>query len=73
MVVISLGLVPLVLVAHGRVVETSTFAFVSFSTGEDAIAARTQLDKMDFQGRLLHILQARAPPTTTSAAGSSGA
>jgi multiple RNA-binding domain-containing protein 1 len=47
------------------------FAFVAFASSEDALAARTQLDKMDFQGRLLHILPGRAPPATTSDAGRS--
>jgi multiple RNA-binding domain-containing protein 1 len=37
------------------------FAFVAFVSAADAFAARTQLDKKDFQGRLLHILPARPP------------
>ena len=40
------------------------FAFVTFVSANDALEARTQLDKIDFQGRLLHILQARPPPPT---------
>lgn len=38
------------------------FAFVAFASAADAFQARTQLDKKDFQGRLLHILPARPPP-----------
>jgi multiple RNA-binding domain-containing protein 1 len=38
------------------------FAFVAFAAAVDALGARTQLDKVDFQGRLLHILPARPPP-----------
>jgi multiple RNA-binding domain-containing protein 1 len=38
------------------------FAFVSFVSAVDALEARTHLDKVDFQGRLLHILPARPPP-----------
>ena len=39
------------------------FAFVTFSSAYDALEARTHLDKIDFQGRLLHILPARPPPS----------
>ena len=42
------------------------FAFVAFAASDDAFAARSQLDKLDFQGRLLHILPARAPPTQSA-------
>jgi multiple RNA-binding domain-containing protein 1 len=38
------------------------FAFVSFVSAVDTLEARTHLDKVDFQGRLLHILPARPPP-----------
>jgi multiple RNA-binding domain-containing protein 1 len=39
------------------------FAFVSFVIPTNAKAAMTELDKKDFQGRLLHILPARAAPS----------
>ncbi|CAJ1934458.1 unnamed protein product [Cylindrotheca closterium] len=39
------------------------FAFVAFGSASDAFQARTELDKKDFQGRLLHILQARPAPS----------
>lgn len=35
------------------------FAFVQYASAVDALAARKDLDKVDFQGRLLHILPAR--------------
>jgi multiple RNA-binding domain-containing protein 1 len=38
------------------------FAFVSFVSAVEALEARTHLDKVDFQGRLLHILPSRPPP-----------
>ena len=41
------------------------FAFVTFSSIDDAWRARTELDKCDFQGRLLHILPARPAPSST--------
>jgi multiple RNA-binding domain-containing protein 1 len=41
-------------------------AFVAFASPMDALEAITQLDKKDFQGRLLHILPARPPPATSS-------
>jgi multiple RNA-binding domain-containing protein 1 len=44
------------------------YAFVTFESAVDAIEALNQLDKVDFQGRLLHILQARPPPQATAAA-----
>jgi len=60
----------------GRVVEchipvddqkrNKGYAFVSFESAVDALAARTQLDKVDFQGRLLHVLKARPPPSSAS-------
>ncbi|OEU06831.1 RNA-binding domain-containing protein, partial [Fragilariopsis cylindrus CCMP1102] len=34
------------------------YAFISFESAVDAMEATNQLDKVDFQGRLLHILQA---------------
>lgn len=39
------------------------FAFVTFASAADAFQARTELDKVDFQGRLLHILPARPAPS----------
>ncbi|KAL3934283.1 MAG: hypothetical protein SGBAC_009961 [Bacillariaceae sp.] len=39
------------------------FAFVAFAAAADAFQARAELDKKDFQGRLLHILQARPAPS----------
>mmetsp|Transcript_25054 Transcript_25054/g.61723 ORF Transcript_25054/g.61723 Transcript_25054/m.61723 type:complete len:824 (-) Transcript_25054:1384-3855(-) len=39
------------------------FAFVGFTSVSEAFQARTELDKKDFQGRLLHILQARPAPS----------
>eukprot|EP00980_Cylindrotheca_fusiformis_P006336 scaffold1356_cov123-Cylindrotheca_fusiformis.AAC.17 len=39
------------------------FAFVAFVSAADAFEAKAQLDKKDFQGRLLHILQARPAPS----------
>jgi multiple RNA-binding domain-containing protein 1 len=41
------------------------YAFISFESAVDAMEATNQLDKVDFQGRLLHILQARPPPQST--------
>lgn len=41
------------------------FAFVTFVSAADAFAAKTNLDKTDFQGRLLHILTARPAPSST--------
>ncbi|VEU34559.1 unnamed protein product [Pseudo-nitzschia multistriata] len=38
------------------------FGFITFESAVDAIEATNQLDKVDFQGRLLHILHARPPP-----------
>ena len=38
------------------------FAFVSFVSAVHALEARTHSDKVDFQGRLLHILPSRPPP-----------
>mmetsp|Transcript_1883 Transcript_1883/g.2049 ORF Transcript_1883/g.2049 Transcript_1883/m.2049 type:complete len:622 (+) Transcript_1883:3-1868(+) len=38
------------------------YAFIAFESAVDAMEATNQLDKVDFQGRLLHILQARPPP-----------
>lgn len=38
------------------------YAFVTFQSAVDAMEAMNRLDRMDFQGRLLHILQARPPP-----------
>jgi multiple RNA-binding domain-containing protein 1 len=41
------------------------YAFITFESAMDALEARSQLDKVDFQGRLLHILKARPPPSST--------
>jgi multiple RNA-binding domain-containing protein 1 len=41
------------------------YAFVSFGQASSATRARQALDGRDFQGRLLHILPARAPPQST--------
>lgn len=38
------------------------FAFVQYANAVDALEARKQLDKVDFQGRLLHILPAKPAP-----------
>ena len=35
------------------------FAFVAFTNPQDAIHAKSELDGTDFQGRLIHVLQAR--------------
>ena len=43
------------------------YAFITFESAVDAMAAMNQLDRVDFQGRLLHILQARPPPQATTA------
>ena len=43
------------------------FAFITFESAVDAMQATNQLDKVDFQGRLLHILQARPPPQAATA------
>jgi len=48
------------------------YAFVMFESAVDAMEATNQLDKVDFQGRLLHILQARPPPQTTNIGNGSG-
>ncbi|KAL3922939.1 MAG: hypothetical protein SGILL_001936 [Bacillariaceae sp.] len=42
------------------------YAFVTFESPMDAREAMDQLDKIDFQGRLLHILKARPPPVSES-------
>ncbi|KAG7344075.1 RRM domain containing RNA-binding protein [Nitzschia inconspicua] len=39
------------------------YAFVTFDTPADAREAKSQLDQVDFQGRLLHIIIARLPHT----------
>ena len=39
------------------------FGFVTFDTPTSASAARNHLDGTDFQGRLIHILPARLPPS----------
>jgi len=44
------------------------YGFVTFESAVDAMEATNQLDKVDFQGRLLHILQARPPPQAASSA-----
>ncbi len=46
------------------------YAFVTFESAVDAMAALNQLDRVDFQGRLLHILQARPPPQSANAGSS---
>jgi multiple RNA-binding domain-containing protein 1 len=38
------------------------FAFIQYASAVDALEARKQLDKVDFQGRLLHILPAKPAP-----------
>jgi len=43
------------------------YAFITFESAVDAMEATNQLDKVDFQGRLLHILQARPPPQSATA------
>ena len=43
------------------------YAFVTFESAVDAMEAMNQLDRVDFQGRLLHILQARPPPQSANA------
>ena len=35
------------------------FAFIAFTNPQDAIHAKTELDGTDFQGRLIHVIQAR--------------
>eukprot|EP00934_Nitzschia_sp_Nitz4_P005479 Nitzschia sp. Nitz4//scaffold228_size32365//24691//27129//NITZ4_007909-RA/size32365-processed-gene-0.33-mRNA-1//1//CDS//3329542828//5469//frame0 len=42
------------------------FAFVQYASAADALTARQRLDKVDFQGRLLHILPARPSPEATT-------
>lgn len=42
------------------------FAFIQYASAVDALTARKQLDKVDFQGRLLHILPARPAPVSES-------
>jgi multiple RNA-binding domain-containing protein 1 len=39
------------------------YAFVTFESLADAKEAKSKLDKVDFQGRLMHILYARPPPS----------
>jgi multiple RNA-binding domain-containing protein 1 len=48
------------------------YAFVTFESPTDATEAMNQLDKVDFQGRLLHILRARPPPASESTVDTSG-
>ncbi len=43
------------------------YAFVTFESAVDAMEAMNQVDRVDFQGRLLHILQARPPPQSANA------
>ena len=38
------------------------YAFIRFSSGDSAIKAREELDKSDFQGRLIHVLPAKKAP-----------
>ena len=45
------------------------YAFISFESTIDANEATNQLDKTDFQGRLLHILPARPPPQENNIGG----
>jgi len=45
------------------------FAFVQYSSAVDALEARKQLDKIDFQGRLLHILPAKPAPNANQSGG----
>jgi multiple RNA-binding domain-containing protein 1 len=62
--------------AYGKLVEchipvddqkrNKGFAFIQYASAVDALAARNQLDKVDFQGRLLHILPAKPAPKQTS-------
>jgi multiple RNA-binding domain-containing protein 1 len=47
------------------------YAFVTFESPVDATEAKLQLDQLDFQGRLLHILIALQPHTTESFSSSS--
>lgn len=47
-------------------------AFILFRNPEDALSARSTLDKTTFQGRLLHVLPGRARPGQEAAAGSQG-
>jgi len=42
------------------------YGFITFESAVDAMEATNQLDKVDFQGRLLHILQARPPPQASA-------
>eukprot|EP00523_Entomoneis_sp_CCMP467_P018048 CAMPEP_0168822892 /NCGR_PEP_ID=MMETSP0726-20121227/10217_1 /TAXON_ID=265536 /ORGANISM="Amphiprora sp., Strain CCMP467" /LENGTH=861 /DNA_ID=CAMNT_0008875685 /DNA_START=161 /DNA_END=2746 /DNA_ORIENTATION=- len=46
------------------------FAFVSFESQESASSARSALDGMDFQGRLIQVLPAKRAPTQNSLEGS---
>ena len=43
------------------------FAFIQYASAVDALAAQKQLDKVDFQGRLLHILPAKPAPKQVTA------
>jgi len=45
------------------------FAFVQYASAVDALEAKNQLDKIDFQGRLLHILPAKPAPKQSSSMG----
>ena len=48
------------------------FAYVSYENGEDAVTALSALDGTIFQGRLLHILPARATPNAGKSEGGGG-
>jgi len=48
--------------------KSKGIAYIMYMMPEDAVRAATELDATDFQGRLLHILPAKLPPHSKTAA-----